>query len=333
MSGLFDGLSADARKKLRKKAQPGWTGPMLAVLSHEVFSDPGWIFERKLDGERCLVFRKGNSVRLLSRNRKELNDSYPELEAALRDQDRTDFVADGEVVAFAGNRTSFERLQARMQVKDRAEAEASGVAVYLYLFDLLHADGHDLTGLGQRDRKALLKRALEFGNRIRYTAHRNEHGKRYHREACGKHWEGLIAKEADAAYVHGRSRRWLKLKCVHRQEFVIGGWTDPQGSRTGFGALLVGYHEDGDLRYAGKVGTGYDEETLERLRKRMDGLARESPPFAGDGLPREHVHWITPRLVGEVGFTEWTADGKLRHPRFLGLRRDKDADQVVREDG
>jgi len=251
--------------------------------------------------------------------------------SALGRQGAREFVADGEVVAFEGNRTSFERLQARMQVKDRKEAEASGVAVYLYLFDLMYLDGHDLTGLELAHRKSLLRSALEFDNRIRFTAHRRHDGEGYYREACEKGWEGLIVKRASSTYTGGRSRQWLKFKCVNRQEFVIGGYTDPEGSRIGFGALLIGYHENGKLRFAGKVGTGYDDETLERLASRLARRQRKTPPFDAGDLPRKGVHWVTPDLVGEVGFTEWTADGKLRHPRFLGLRRDKDPEDVVRE--
>ena len=331
MSGLLDSLSVGAREELEKTSFPSWIPPMLATLTHDRFSDPGWLYERKLDGERCLVFRNRGSVRLLSRGRKALNNTYPELEMAFGDARPARFVADGEVVAFDGARTSFERLQGRMQIKDRKEAEASRIAVYYYLFDLLYLDGHDLTGLALTDRKSLLERALDFDNRIRYTAHRRNGGEAYYEEACENGWEGLIVKRASGPYRAGRSKDWLKFKCVNRQEFVIGGYTEPQGSRIGFGALLIGYHEDGRLRFAGKVGTGYDEETLERLHARLERLERKTPPFDAEDLPRKGVHWVTPELVGEVGFTEWTEEGKLRHPRFLGLRRDKQPGDVVRE--
>jgi bifunctional non-homologous end joining protein LigD len=303
---------------------------MLATLTHDTFSDPGWIYERKLDGVRCLVFRQGRQVRLVSRNRKAMNDTYPELVEALSAQACSDFVADGEIVAFEGNRTSFSRLQGRLGLQDPEEARRSGIAVYLYLFDLLHLEGHDVTPLPLRDRKRLLKRALDFEGRLRFTPHRVEQGQAFLEEACEKGWEGVIAKRADAPYRHSRSRDWLKFKCVNRQELVIGGYTDPKGSRVGFGALLVGYYERGELRYAGKVGTGYDDETLEALGSRLERLERESAPF--ESTPREKgVHWVRPELVGEFGFTEWTEDGKLRHPRFVGLRNDKDPKEVRRE--
>jgi bifunctional non-homologous end joining protein LigD len=303
---------------------------MLATLSHDTFSDPRWLYERKLDGVRSLAFRRGERLRLLSRNRKEMNDSYPELVEALQKQPCDDFIVDGEIVAFEGRRTSFFRLQQRIGIRDPEEARRAGVAVYLYLFDVLHLEGYDVTRLALRQRKRLLKRALSFGGRVRFTPHRTQDGEAYLEEACSKGWEGLIAKRADSVYRHSRSRDWLKFKCGNRQEFVIGGYTDPKGSRVGFGALLVGYYGDDSLRYAGKVGTGYDARLLETLAGKLRGLERKTCPFAES--PREKgVHWVSPELVGEVGFSEWTRGGKLRHPRFLGLREDKSPRQVKRE--
>lgn len=238
---------------------------------------------------------------------------------------------DGEIVAFDGKVTSFARLQPRMQTKDPEQAHRSNVAVYCYLFDVLHVDGHDTTRLPLRTRKRVLERTLDFADPLRYASHRNEDGEAFHREACEKGWEGVIAKKADSTYAHSRSTNWLKFKCVATQELVIGGFTEPEGSRKGFGALLVGYYDDGDLVYAGKVGTGYDEETLRRLRERFANLERKTSPFAGD-VREKGAHWVTPNLVGEFGFTEWTQDGKLRHPRFKGLRRDKDPRDVVKEE-
>lgn len=303
---------------------------MLATLTHDVFSDPGWMYERKLDGVRCLVFRRGGGIRLLSRNRKPMNDTYPELVRELEAQRCRDFIADGEIVAFEKGRTSFSRLQQRIGIHDPEAARRSGIAVHLYLFDLLHLEDRDVTKLPLRDRKRLLKHALSFGGHVRFTPHRLEAGEALLEEACAKGWEGLIAKRIDSPYEHRRSRSWLKFKCGGRQELVIGGYTDPRGSRHGFGALLLGYYEDGDLRYAGKVGTGFDEDLLVTLAERLGKLERSECPFAK--TPREKgAHWVTPRLVGEVGFTEWTPDGKLRHPRFLGLREDKRAREVKRE--
>lgn len=331
IGGLLSDLPENARKKLKKRKQPTWTSPMLATLTKRRFSGPDWIFERKLDGERCLAFRKDGRARLLSRNRKKLNHTYPEIVEALASQPADDFIVDGEIVAFENGLTSFSRLQSRMQIKDPHKARRSGIAVYYYVFDLLHLAGHDTTKLELRDRKALLRKALSFKDPLRFTLHRKACGEDYYEEACGKGWEGLIAKRAESAYVHSRSRNWLKFKCVNRQELVIGGYTNPQGERGGFGALLVGYYERGKLKYAGKVGTGFDEETLESLGKRLASLERTTSPFEADDPPAKGVHWATPRLVAEVGFTEWTDDGKLRHPRYLGLRRDKEARDVKRE--
>jgi bifunctional non-homologous end joining protein LigD len=240
---------------------------------------------------------------------------------ALERDPATDFVLDGEVVAFDGAQTSFARLQ------QRGERPTS---VFFYVFDLLHLAGNDTTALPLRARKTLLRRALSFHGPVRLTPHRNRDGEALFREACRKGWEGLIAKRADAPYTHGRSRDWLKFKCSAEQEMVIGGFTAPQGSRTELGALLLGHYEDGKLRYAGKVGTGFTRATLRDLAARLEPLRRERSPFADDVRER-HVSWVQPRLVAQIGFSEWTRDGRLRHPRFLGLRDDKPAADVVRE--
>jgi bifunctional non-homologous end joining protein LigD len=304
---------------------------MTAKLSDRPFDDPNWVFERKLDGIRALVRREGDEVTLTSRTGKDLTPAYPELVEALAADPAERFLADGEIVAFDGSRTSFERLQGRMGIHDPQLARLTGIPVFLYLFDLLEFDGHDLTGLPLRQRKGALRRALAFAGPVRYTPHRNEHGERFFAEACAKGWEGLIAKRADSTYVHGRSGDWLKLKCSFEQELVIGGLTPPQGSRSRFGALLVGYYEDGELRYAGKVGTGFTQRTLEELGDRLEALEQPRAPFVrGGGLPRD-ARWVQPRLVAQIAFGEWTRDGKLRHPRFLGLREDKPAREVVRE--
>ncbi len=305
---------------------------MLATLTHERFSDPAWIFERKLDGERCLAFRNGRAVHLFSRNRKQLDNTYPEIVDGLEAERTPSFILDGEIVAFAGGETSFARLQQRMQITDEQEARRSKVPVFYYVFDLLYVDGQDTRELPLEERKRLLRDKLSFGGVLRYTEHRGTDGEAFYTEACRKGWEGLIAKPADSLYTGGRSRDWLKFKCAHQQEFVIAGYTDPQGARLGFGALLVAYWEAGRLIYAGKVGTGFNEETLRRLSKRLAALETGSPLLAAvEGLPRREVHFVKPELVCEVAFSEWTSDGKLRHPRFLGLRDDKDPRQVVRE--
>jgi bifunctional non-homologous end joining protein LigD len=305
---------------------------MLATLTDSRFSDERWIFERKLDGERVLGFRNGNAVRLLSRSDQHLEGTYPELVDALGAQETADFVVDGEVVAFEAGRTSFERLQGRLGISDPVRARASRIRVHWYIFDLLHLDGYDTTALWVRDRKALLRAAITFGEPLRYTTHRNGSGEAFLAEACRRGWEGLIAKRADSPYVSRRSTDWLKMKCIASQEFVVVGFTDPAGSRVGFGALLVGYYEKEGLRYAGKVGTGYSRETLLDLRRRLDAIEQSEPPVSDSRSVKERgVHWVRPRLVAEVAFAEWTADAKLRQPRFEGLRTDKAPTEVVRE--
>jgi bifunctional non-homologous end joining protein LigD len=327
----LESLSPRAKERLRRCPQPAWVAPMLAVLTDRRFSGKDWIFERKLDGERCLAFRRGQELRLLSRRQQLLNSSYPELVDAFLAQSRDGFIADGEVVAFEGRQTSFARLQQRMHVRDPERARQSGVPIFYYLFDLLYLDDHDTTQLELRDRKVLLRRAFSFGDPLRYLRYRNSEGEAHYREACRRGWEGVIAKRATATYQHRRSRDWLKFKCGSEQEFVIGGYTDPKGSRVGLGALLVGYYEGGVLRYAGKVGTGYSEAALRDLAARLAALERDEPPFAGERLPRSGVHWVRPELVAQVGFSELTRDRKLRHPRFLGLRRDKRPREVTLE--
>ena len=304
--------------------------PMKAKLTAQAFDDPGWIFERKLDGERAIVRRTAAGAKLLSRTGRQM-DNYPELTEAFEAESAQDFIADGEIVAFDGSRTSFEKLQGRMGIADGRLARLTGIKVFIYVFDLLELEGHDLTGLPLRQRKQLLRNHLEFHGPVRYTQHRNGRGRKYFLEACRKGWEGLVAKRVESTYAHTRSNDWLKIKCSYGQELVIGGYTPPKGSRERFGALLVGYNEGGDLRYAGKVGTGFDHATLAMLGDKMDALRQQKTPFtAGSGLPRDAI-WIRPELVGEFGFSEWTRDGKLRHPRYLGLRDDKRASEVVRE--
>ncbi|MFP4250718.1 MAG: DNA ligase D [Armatimonadota bacterium] len=329
---LFGGLPREARANLIRAEQPEWIEPMLATLTDERFSDPEWTFERKLDGQRCLAFRRGDDVRLFSRNQNLINDAYPELVEAIADLEHDDFVLDGEIVAFdERGLTSFSRLQKRMHVTSPARARATGVEVHFFVFDLLHLAGYDLTRVSLIDRKQLLTTSFQLRDPLRPTDHRREEGEAFYEEACEADWEGLIAKEAASKYVGGRSRAWLKFKCVRQQEFAIGGWTDPSGSRTGLGALLLGHYEGDDLRYAGKVGTGFSDRQLQDIHDRLQKIAREEPPFTeGEDLPDE-AHYVEPELVAEVGFTEWTPAGTLRHPRFLGLREDIPPEDVVRE--
>jgi len=331
-SSLLDRLPSEARDQLKKKGRPKWTTPMLATLTDRRFSDDQWIYERKLDGERCLAFGDNAGVRLMSRNKQELNNTYPDITETLQDQQAGDFIVDGEIVAFQGKVTSFSRLQERMHIEDPDEARAQRLTVYYYLFDLLYLDGHDVTKVALRHRKGLLRESFSYEDPLRFTPHRNASGEAYYRDACNKGWEGLIAKDAGSSYEHSRSKKWLKFKCVNRQEMVIGGYTDPEGERIGFGALLLGYCAEKDFCFAGKVGTGFDDDTLESLSSRLKSRQRKTAPFDRGEISEKGVHWVTPELVAEIGFTEWTEDGKLRHPRFLGLRRDKDARDVTREE-
>jgi bifunctional non-homologous end joining protein LigD len=320
MSALDD-LSEEERGLLKKAGAPEKARAMKAVLTDDRFDDPGWIYERKLDGVRCVAIRSGKPARLLSRNDLSMNERYPEVAEALQAQGADRFAVDGEVVAFEGGQTSFSRLARRGRER---------VAVFFYVFDLTWLDGYDLRDLPLAARKRLLGRVLDFGGPLRLSSHRRRNGVAFYEEACRKGWEGVIAKRLDSRYSSARSGDWLKFKCSRGQEMVIGGYTAPKGSRTVLGALLVGHYAGGELRYSGKVGTGFDRETLQDLGRRLKPLRRESSPFADP--PRERdVTWVRPQLVAQLGFSEWTRDGRLRHPRFLGLRFDKKAREVVRE--
>jgi bifunctional non-homologous end joining protein LigD len=331
MNEIFARLGPDARSTLRPSPAPDWVAPMLATLTDRYFSDPAWIFERKLDGERCLAYCQSGEVRLLSRSRQHLDGTYPEIADSLARQDAPDIVVDGEVVALERGQTSFALLQQRLGVTNAEEARRSPVAVYYYIFDLLHLDGYDTTALPLRDRKALLRKALRYSDPLRFTAHRNTEGEAYFRFACAHRWEGLVAKRAESPYASRRSPDWLKFKCSLGQEFVIGGFTEPAGSRVGLGALLVGYYDERGLAYAGKVGTGFSTTTLHTLRAQLDALETPGSPFSHGRIVERGVHWVNPVLVAEVVFSEWTGDGKLRHPRFEGLRFDKQPRDVRRE--
>ena len=333
MTDLFDKLSEQAQQNAKKSAMPEWMDPMLAKLSHDHFSSPDWIYERKLDGERAISYvSPDGGVRIMSRNQKELNASYPEIEEALKAQAPKGCILDGEVVALDSDGISdFQKLQPRMQASSREESEASGVKIYYYLFDCMYADGHDLSDCNLRSRKSVLKAAIDWEDPLRFTPHRNEKGEAYFEEACQKGWEGIIAKQADSPYLHSRSSKWLKFKCSRQQEFVIGGFTDPEGERIGFGALLLGFYRDDNLVFAGKVGTGFDDDTLADMHDRLKKIERKTSPFDQGEPDTKGVHFVTPKLVCQVAFSEWTQDDKLRHPRYKGLRRDKQAEDVNQE--
>lgn len=299
----------------------GWIAPQLATLKKEIFSEINWIFEEKFDGIRCIAIKSKGKVSLYSRNHKSLNLDFPEIVAQMESEPSRDYVVDGEIVAFEGKVTSFSKLQRRGHEKTK---------VYFYIFDLLFWDRAKTTSLPLLERKKLLKTHFPFGGLIRYTPHVSTKGEAFFKKGKEKGWEGVIGKRGDSLYLSKRTNNWLKFKYTPVQEFVIGGYTEPQRSRIGFGALLIGYYEKGKLLYAGKVGTGYDTALLTSLSRKLSSLKRAHSPFATQ-LKEKTAHFVHPSLVCEVGFTEWTKEGKLRHPRFLGLRKDKPAKNVLRE--
>jgi bifunctional non-homologous end joining protein LigD len=287
---------------------PEWLEPMAATLTRERFQTSDWIFERKLDGIRLLAFKNGAEVQLLSRNRLPQNAAYPAFEEAVRALPHQQLILDGEALGVWG--------------------PARGESGY-FIFDVLWLDGQDLTLLPLDARRDELDK-LPLKSPLRLVERLNE-AEPWER-ACREGWEGVIAKRRDSTYEHRRSPHWLKMKCEASQELVIGGFTEPQGQRVGLGALLVGYFEGPDFVFAGKVGTGFDTKLLLELRERLDALEVSDPPFTkAESLPRVRAHWVKPELVVQVAFMEWTSHGKLRHPRLLGLRRDKSAKEVQRE--
>lgn len=330
MKDLKEILGEHAFAKAEKTPSTNFQKPMLATLTKDYFDDENWIYERKLDGVRSVIVVKKGKVELYSRNEKPLTNTYPEIVAALEDQLKIDLVMDGEIVAFDGKVTSFSKLQDRMQTDREVIKENPDVKVYLYIFDIMQYGDYDITQLELNQRKKILKE-LNFSEPIRRTAHRRKNGKAYHEEACQKNWEGVIAKDATATYVHSRSKKWLKFKCTSGQELVIGGYTTPEGERIGFGALLVGFYQDEKLKYAGKVGTGYDDDFLESFSKKLKNIKRKTSPFADFDPSDADIHFVTPKYVGEFSFTEWTDNNKLRHPSFLGLRNDKEPEEIIKE--
>jgi ATP-dependent DNA ligase len=281
--------------------------PMAATLTQERFSGPEWIFERKLDGIRLLAFKSERGVRLLSRNRLSQNEAYPSVVEAVARLPARELILDGEATGVWGRQ---------------------GRVAY-HVFDILWRDGRDLTSEPLEVRRAILN---ELPLRPPIARVARLEGPHPWERACHEGWEGVIAKRRGTLYEHRRSPHWLKMKCEASQELVVGGFTEPRGKRRGLGALLVGYFEGKDLVYAGKVGTGFDTPLLLSLRRRLDALEIPTPPFTrAIGLPRIGAHWVRPETVVQAAFIEWTAHGKLRHPRFLGLREDKSPREVVRE--
>ena len=279
---------------------PEWIEPMAATLTYERFAGPEWLFERKIDGIRLLAFKRGKDVQLFSRNR--LPRNLPAVAGAVAKLPVRELILDGEVT-WEGDR--------------------------YYIFDIMWHDRRDVMALPLGERHALLAKLP-----LRPPLHRiaEVHGAKPWERACREGWEGVVAKRRDAPYEQRRSPHWLKMKCEASQELVIGGFTEPRGTRVGLGALLVGHFEGAELVFAGKVGTGFDRAKLLALRARLDRLEISHPPFVrGAGLPRAGAHWVRPQVVAQVAFIEWTRHGKLRHPRFVGIRDDKEARQVVRE--
>ena len=268
---------------------PEWLVPMAATLTQERFTGPEWRFERKYDGIRLIAFRQGTQVRLFSRNR--LPQSLPDIENAIAKLPIRDAILDGE---FTWNRQSA-----------------------YHVFDVLWLNGERVTSRPLEERLALLERLP-----LDPPLHRVEplDGPAPWEHACAEGWEGVIAKRLGSVYEHRRSKSWLKMKCELKHDFIVGGFTDPQGSRVGLGALLVGHLDQGEFAFAGKIGTGFDTKLLLDLRRRLDALEIPQSPFTrAQGLPRLRAHWVRPEIVVSVGFIEWTVNGKLRHPRLLAV--------------
>lgn len=332
-SGLFEDLSPEQRALLKKKAQPTFVLPMLAVLSKKYFSSDEWVFEHKFDGERCLAFKKNGKVKLMSRNKKEMNTEYPELVQALQEDKADNYIIDGEIVALKEGLSSFELLQSRinLRVSESIKQKEKEIPIHYMIFDVMYVDGYDVQALPLLARKSILEKLITYNDMLEYSRLGFTEGEAFFKKACKLHWEGLIAKKIDSPYVGKRSPSWLKFKCLEGQEFVIGGYTDPQHSRSYFGALLVGYFDDGKFMYAGKVGTGFSEETLAMLAKKMKPLEIQKCPFSNYDESTRGVHWIKPKLVADFKFANWTNAGRLRVPRYKGLRTDKAAKDVVKE--
>ncbi|MBI2553293.1 MAG: DNA ligase D [Candidatus Rokubacteria bacterium] len=307
---------------------------MLATLAERPFSGQEWLFEIKYDGVRVLAHRRGDAVELSGRSGQVVTGRYPELARALHRLPVERFLIDGEIVAFDDSgRPSFQRLQARMGLTNPLDIERAMAAVPVVgiFFDCLALDGHDLRRLPLLERKECLRLLLPPLGPARYGDHVLEHGAEFFAAASEQRLEGVVAKKVTSLYVGGRSREWVKVKCQRRQEFVIGGYTAPQGSRGYFGALHLGLYEGPRLVYVSKVGTGFDQALLKKAWEALQPLTRPTSPFDVGGPGGRGNHWVEPRLVSEVRFTEWTKAGGVRHPAFLGLRDDKKPEDCRRE--
>jgi bifunctional non-homologous end joining protein LigD len=314
---------------------------MKCKLVEELPRGPDWTYEIKLDGFRALVIKRHQTVTLVSRNNKDLSRRFPELiESLTHDMAVKDAVLDGEIVALnQDGLPSFEALQTA------AQSRPPHRNVMFYAFDLLNLDGHDLRGLALRDRLHLLQQILPASPRIRLSFSTQANPELLVKEVRDNNLEGLVAKRLSSSYEAGlRTGAWVKYKNLNGQEFVVGGFTRPEGARKYLGALLVGYYQENKLFYASRVGAGYSSRALREIYQRLEPLIQKQCPFEnlpeagkgrwGQGLTRSEMRrclWVKPELVVQVHFTEWTAGGHLRHPSYKGLREDKRADEVVRE--
>src|ERR1700694_6020998 len=309
---------------------PSSLSPMLATLVDAIPTSDEWLHEIKFDGYRMLCRIDKGKVTVFCRNGREWTAALNRIPEAVGELGLESAGLDGEVtIVDARGRTSFQALQ-------NALSDPKGERLVYFVFDLLYLDGYDLQGLALSDRKRLLRTLIpKTAGKVRFSVDVPGSGAEFFKQACALGLEGAVSKRADSTYRGGvRTRDWVKVKCVQRQEMVIGGFTDPQGSRSGFGALLLGVHEpDGKLRYSGKVGTGFNDQILASLRRKLDGLTQSTSSFVNPprGFEAKGVHWVMLKLVAEIAFTEWTKDGTLRHPSFQGLREDKHAADVVRE--
>ncbi|MBE0429866.1 MAG: DNA ligase D [Thermoleophilia bacterium] len=327
-------LNADLGAEGTAAPMPRGLRPMQAVLAGRPFSSADYLFEIKFDGIRALSYVNGG-LSIMSRNLKEQAFRYPELADLAGHFLAGELIVDGEIVALDEQGVShFQLLQGRINLTGKSEiaAAARATPAYYYVFDILYLNGRDLTQLPLSRRKEILSRLFMPHKHIRVSEWVEEQGEQIFHFARERGLEGIVGKRMAAPYRQHRSRDWLKFKAVRQQEFVIGGFTMPRGSRALFGALLLGVYEDGDLVYAGHVGTGFSEDMLQRLHAAMAPLVQEEPPFRVPPRPNEPAKWLRPELVAQVKFAEWTREGLLRHPVFLGLRNDMDPRDIVREE-
>jgi bifunctional non-homologous end joining protein LigD len=308
--------------------------PMLATLIKPRALPRGWIYEPKLDGVRVIVKRTAKVIHLLSRSGRRMDGSYPDVVSALAKALRADVLVDGELVAIDPETglSSFNRLQSRIHVLRPSRILIERIPVELWLFDCLRYKDKDIRDLPWRERRKRLEQVVKVSDTIRLTPVLTGTFRKLYDNACRMGSEGLIGKNASSRYETGRSGEWVKLKCLNEQEFVVLGWTDPKGTREELGALLLGYYDQGELRYAGRVGTGFDAVALHQLKKLLVPLSAERSALSDtSSIKTDDVHWVRPSLVVQVGFSEWTRDSILRHPRYVGIREDKKAGEVVRE--